>query len=144
MLDDEDMVIDDLPTPECIVSFVKIDYNINDEEDDEYNIGNGVEFGTKLVLPKCGSEPQRQWDLYLEQIDGEYDEKIPSSCFGIQRVDIEQTVDLEIIFLFPSLPTIIPHDSNHILEQAIRQTIHTLLILVGNVFIMKWDGFHIY
>ena len=35
MLDDEDMVIDDLPTPECIVSFVKIDYNVNDEEDDE-------------------------------------------------------------------------------------------------------------
>ena len=89
MLDDENMVIDDFTTAECIIAFMKVNDNVDDEEHGKSDIGDSVEFRGKLILPKSGSEPQSQRYLYLKQVDCQDYQKIPCPCFGVQWIYIK-------------------------------------------------------
>lgn len=44
MLDNKYMIIDDLSPPERIIPFMKIEDNIDNEDDDQSDIANGIEF----------------------------------------------------------------------------------------------------
>lgn len=81
MLDNKYMIIDDLSPPERIIPFMKIEDNINNEDDDQSDIANGIEFWGKLVFPESGTESQSQRDLDLEEIDGEDYEEVPNTGF---------------------------------------------------------------